>query len=156
MTIGADALIDFFGTQAAIDDGSTSSIADGAFSVAADITTRTNGDDAPSSSYILQCQFATLPDDNSTIDLFARKLNIESTNDSPEPDAVNLSQRVGSFTVDGTIAVTNDMFLPTNWLTLPNMKSSQEYDYYLGNNTGQTISANWELFENPSTKGPHP
>lgn len=155
MAIGTDSLIDFFGTQDSVDDGTTSTIADNAFSVVADITTWTNDDDAPACVMMLQCQFGTAPDDGSVINIYAQKLNIESTNDSPVPDAVNLDQYIGSFVVDGTLAATNDMFLVTNWLTLPNHKTSQEYNFYIENKTGQTISASWEWFITPSTKGPH-
>lgn len=155
MAIGTDNLIDFFGTQVSVDDGSTSSIADGAFSVAADLTAFTNADDAPSCVMVFQCQWATQPTDGSVINIYARKLNVESTNDTPVPDAANLDQFIGSFTVDGTVATSTDAFQVTSWLTLPNHISSQIYEFYFENQTGQTISAGWEAFLTPVTKGPH-
>lgn len=96
-----------------------------------------------------------MPTDGTTIDIFGRKLNVQSTSDTTIPDDANLDQFLGSFTVDGTTATSTAMFLTTNWLTLPNHKTSQEYDFYLKNNTGQTISADWNMWITPVTKGPH-
>lgn len=155
MAISTDALIDFFGTQTSVDDGSTSAITDGSFSVAADISTFTNNDDAPFCVMVFRCQWATLPTDHTSIDIFARKLNIEGTNDSPVPDAANLDQRIGAFTVDGTVAINTNTFLVTDWLRLPNHKSIQEYDFYFQNNSGQTITAGWAAWITPATGGPH-
>lgn len=155
MAIGTDSLIDFFGTQDSVDDGSTSSVADAAFSVAADITTWTNDDDAPACVMVLRCQWATLPTDGSSINVYARKLNIQSTNDSPIPSANNMDQYIGSFTVDGDVATSTDAYHVTNWLTLPNHTTSQEYEFYFENQTGQTISASWAAWITPLTKGPH-
>ena len=155
MAIGTDSLIDFFGTQVSVDDGTTSTISNNAFSAVGDITTFTNADDAPSCVMVLQVQFGTAPADGSVINIYAQKLNVEGTNDSPVPDGNNLDQYIGSFVVDGTVGSSTDMFLVTNWMTLPNHKTSQEYDFYIENKTGQTISANWNWFITPSTKGPH-
>lgn len=155
MAISTDALIDFFGTKDAVDDGSTSAISDGSFSVAADVSAWTNDDDAPSCVMQLTCQWATAPDDGSTINIYARKMNIDGTNDSPTPSANNLDQYIGSFVADGDVAINTDAYLVTNWLTLPNHYTSQVYEFYLENQTGQTISANWDLDITPVTKGPH-
>lgn len=155
MAISTDSVIDFFGTQVSIDDASTSAITDTSFSVAADITTFTNADDTPTCVMVFRCQFATLPTDGSVINIYARKLNVEGTNDTSVPDAANLDQFIGSFTIDGTKAVTNNMFLSTNWLTLPNHVTSQQYEFYFENQTGQTISSGWAAFIRPVTKGPH-
>ena len=59
MAIGADSNIDFFGTQDVVDDTSTSTIANNAFSVAADIAEWTNTDVAPMANFVLECQFDT-------------------------------------------------------------------------------------------------
>jgi hypothetical protein len=155
MAISTDSLIDFFGTQDSVDDGSTSSIADAAFSVAADITAWTNDDDAPACVMVLKCQFATAPTDGTVINVHGRKMDVDGTNDSPVPDAANLDQIIGNFTVDGTVATATDAYLTTNWMPLHNHKTSQQYEFYLENKTGQTISANWTLKITPCTKGPH-
>lgn len=158
MAIASNSLIDFFGTQDLITHATTAgAITDGSFSVvqAADVLPWTNDDDAPTCVMVLKCQFATLPTDGNKINIYARKLNVQSTNDSPVPDAVNLDQFIGSFTVDGTIAVTNDSWLVTNWLTLPNHITSQIYEMYIENKTGQTITSGWTMYVTPVTKGPH-
>ena len=154
MAIGTDSLIDFFGTQDQLDDGTTSAITDTSFS-APDTTSWTNDDDAPFGVFVLQAQWATQPTDQSAINIYGRKLNIQSTSDSPVPDAANLDQYIGSFIVDGTVATSTDAFMVTNWLTLPNHYTSQVYEFYLENQSGQTISANWNLWITPLTKGPH-
>lgn len=155
MAISTDALIDFFGTQDSIDDGSTSAISNDAFSVAADVTTWTNDDDAPYGIFVLMCQWGTAPTDGSVINIYARKMNIQSTNDSPEPSTNNYDQYIGSFVVDGDVATSTNAYHVTDWLALPNHKTSQEYDFYLENKTGQSISANWDMWITPCTKGPH-
>ena len=156
MAIGADSLIDFFGTQDSVDDGGTSAITDGSFSVAADVATWTNDDDAPNAVFVLRCQWGTAPTDGSVINLYGRKLNVQSTNDSPIPSANNLDQYIGTFTVDGDVATATDAYHVTNWLVLPNHVTSQQYDFYLENQSGQTISAGWAMWITPATKGPHP
>jgi hypothetical protein len=155
MAISTNALIDFFGTQDSIDDGSTSSVANNALSVAADITSWTNDDDAPYAVFVMRCQFATAPTDGSLINIYGRKMNVQSTSDSPTPTAVNTDQYIGSFIVDGDIATATDAFLVTNWLALPNYYTSQVYDFYFENKTGQTITAGWAAWITPVTKGPH-
>lgn len=155
MAIGAGDLIEKFGTQDSVDDGTTSSIANAAFSVAADVTTWTNDDDAPWAVFALMCQWATLPTDNSVINIHARKLNIQSTNDDPVPATTNTWMWIGSFTVDGAVAINTDTYLTTERIKLPNHKTSQEYDFYLENQSGQTISANWDMWVTPVSEGPH-
>lgn len=158
MAIGADSLIDFFGTQELITHATTAgSIVNDAFSVvqAADVLSWTNDDDAPTAVMVLRCQWATAPDDGSSVNIYARKMNIQGTDDSPKPDAANLDQFIGSFIVDGTIAATNNIWMPTNWMTLPNHITSQIYDFYIENKTGQTISSGWNMWITPLTKGPH-
>jgi hypothetical protein len=153
MAIGSGALVDFFGTQDQIDDGTTSSIANNAFS-APDTSDWTNDDDAPFAVFVLECQWATQPTNNSVVNIYGRKLNVQSTSDSPVPDSANLDQYIGSFTVDGTVAINTAAFHVTNWLVLPNHYTSQVYQFYLENKSGQTISANWNLWITPVTKGP--
>lgn len=56
MAISTDAAVEFFGTQDTV-TSSSSSVADNAFSVAGDITTWTNDDDAPMASIVLEATF---------------------------------------------------------------------------------------------------
>lgn len=155
MAISTDSVIDFFGTQDSVDDGSTSSIADAAFSVAADITAWTNDDDSPSAVFVLRCQWATLPTDGTFIHLHGRKLNVQSTNDSPVPSAANQGEYMGSFYVDGDVSTATNTYLVTPQLVLPNHITSQQYEFYLENQSGQTISSSWAAWITPVTRGPH-
>jgi len=156
MPISTDALIDFFGTQDSIDDGSTSSVTNNSFSVAADITSWTNDDDAPFAVFVMRCQFGTAPTDGSLINIYGRKMNVQSTNDTPVPTAVNTDQYLGSFVVDGDVGTATNAYLVTSRISLPNHTTSQVYDFYFENKTRHTISSGWAAWITPCTKGPHP
>lgn len=156
MTIGTDSLIDFFGTQDQVDDGSTSTIATTAFSVAADISAWTNDDDAPFANFVLENQFDTTMPTAGTIDLYARVLNLQSTNDPGTPDANNLTYFLGTFPIDFGVANDVNYFSYIYGARLPNNITSQIYEFYLHNNaTGQTIGIDWNLWITPTTVGPH-
>jgi len=150
MTIGTNAAIEFFGTQDTVTSAS-SSILSGAFSVAADITAWTNDDDAPMANIVLKVAFAVAPDAYSRIKLYARPINVQSTNDQDTPDGNFLQVILGSFSLNN---VTTTQYIPIE-VTLPNGKSSQEYEFYIQNGGGQTISAGWSLYVTPKTIGPH-
>lgn len=154
MTIGTNDLVDKFGSQASVDDGSTSSIANSAFSVAADITAWTNSDDVPCATFVLKCQWATVTSvANKAINIYARPINIQSTNDPVAPGTNRLAQCIGSFTVYAASTGT-DYFFDSPICRLPNQKSGQEYEFYLENLTGQTISSSWAMWITPMTQGP--
>lgn len=155
MAFSVNAMIDGFESQVSIDDGTTSSVAaDGAFSVAADVSAFTNTENSPTCVMVLKCQFATQPTAGANINIYARKMDIDGTNDSPEPDANNLDQIIGRFVVDGTVASATDAYLVTNWMTLPNHYSGQIYEFYIQNNADQAISASWTLKITQTTKEP--
>lgn len=154
MAIGTNDAIEKFGTQDAVDDGSTSSIADGAFSVAADITAWTNDDDAPSGRFVLRCQWGTVTSiAGKAVNLYGRPMNVEGTNDPPAPSANYLREALGSFTAPAASAST-DVWLTLD-VDLPNFYSSQVWEFYLENLTGQTIAAGWAMWVTPATIGPH-
>ena len=156
MTIGTDSVIDFFGTQDAVDDGTTSTIATTAFSVAADISAWTNDDDAPLANFVLECQFDTTFPTVGTIDLYARPMNLQSTSDPGAPDASNLNNYLGHFPIDFGIAADTNYFSYLYGAQLPNNITSQIYEFYLHNNaTGQTMGVDWNLWITPFTRGPH-
>ncbi len=150
MAIGTDAQIEFFGTQDTL--GTTAgTVADAAFSVAGDLSTWTNDDDAPFASIILEWDYAVAPDASSAVNLFCRLLNIEGTNDETIPNATFTTHFLASYMVDeGTVF---------QWLArdvvLPNTKTSQEYEFYIENKTGQTIQGSWDLHVTPKALGPH-
>lgn len=150
MAISTDALIEFFGTQDAVTSGS-SAVTDGSFSVSGDITTWTNDDDAPMAAVVLEATYSVAPGANSSVSLYARPMNIQSTNDQDAPDANFQHVYLGSFPLND---VTSAQYITLD-VTLPNAKTSQEYEFYIENNGGQTLSAGWDLYVTPKTYGPH-
>ena len=150
MTIGTDAAIDFFGTQDTL--GTTSAaVADAAFSIAGDLSTWTNDDDAPQASVILLANYSVAPDANSVINLYLRPLDVQSTNAQEIPDANFTHTYVGSFPVND---VTTAQYIAID-ISLPNTKTSQGYEFYVENTTGQSLPAGWDVYVTPKTIGPH-
>lgn len=150
MAISTDSAIEFFGTQDTL--GTTAgTVADDAFSVAGDLSTWTNDDDAPMASVTALIDYAVAPDANSAVNLYLRMLNTQSTNDNEIPDANYQHKYVGSFPVND---VTTNQYITID-ISLPNSKTSQEYEFYIENKTGQTIQASWDIYVTPKTIGPH-
>ena len=150
MAISTDSAIDFFGTQDTL--GTTSAdVTDTSFSIAGDLSTWTNDDDAPQAAVTLNVNYSVAPDANSVINLYLRPLNIQSTNDQEIPDANYQHSYVGSFPVND---VTTSQFASII-ISLPNTVTSQQYEFYLENKTGQTMPAGWDVFVTPKTIGPH-
>jgi hypothetical protein len=154
MPIETNAAVWFFGTETAVDDGSTQAISNAAFSV--DVATWTNADDAPQASFVLTFQFPSGTITTGGIQLYARLLNTNGTTDAPVPSANYLSQYLGSFDTGVTqMAATTNYALQTGPVDLPLMKTSQEYEFYLQNSCGVTMSAGWTLKITPMALGPH-
>jgi len=152
MTIGADAGIHFFGTADAL--GTTpATVVDAAVSLVGDLSEWTNDDDAPMASAVLTFETDTTGTANTTIELYMQQLDLVSTNDSEAPDVTNfLHKHVGTFYHNNpsvALQYANILF------ALPNNKTSSVYNFYIVNNTGQTIAATWELTITPVTLGPH-
>ena len=155
MAIGADAAIEFWGTPDVLGN-TTSAVTNASFSDGTnDLDTWTNADDAPLAIFALEFTTATSGDAGSTIDLFAAPLNIGSagTEDSEVPDANFGHIYLGSFPHNNPS--TSAQTATFGKVGLPNVVTSQQYNFYIQNNTGQTISAGWELTVTPVTYGPH-
>ena len=155
MAIGADAAIEFWGTPDVLGN-TTSAVTNASFSDGTnDLDTWTNADDAPLAIFALEFTTATSGDAGSTIDLFAAPLNIGSagTVDSEVPDANFGHIYLGSFPHNNPS--TSAQTATFGKVGLPNVVTSQQYNFYIQNNTGQTISAGWELTVTPVTYGPH-
>ena len=154
MTIGTDDAIHKFGTQDALEDGATAAVTDTSFSASADATTWTNDDDAPMAFVVLTMQYASGTLNGSAhVVLHRRMLNIVGTLDEAIPDASH-HVPVGVFLIDPAMSTATDT--PSGEvIALPNSKSSQEYEFYIENQTGVTISAGWDLDITPITVGPH-
>ena len=150
MAISTDALVEFYGTQDTLGT-SSATVADAAFSIAGDLSTWTNDDDAPMASITALIDYSVAPDANSGVSLYCRLLNTISTNDSEIPDANYTHTYLGRFPVND---VTTNQYITID-VALPNGKTSQEYEFYIQNNTGQTIQASWDIYVTPKTYGPH-
>lgn len=150
MAIAADAAIEFFGTQDTLGT-SSAAVADAAFSIAGDLSTWTNDDDAPQASVVLLANFSVAPDANSSINLYLRPIDVQSTNDGDVPDANFQHIYVGSFPLND---VTTAQYI-TIQISLPNNATSQDYEFYVENQSGQSLPAAWDIFVTPKTIGPH-
>lgn len=150
MAISTDSAIEFFGTQDTV-TSSSSAVTDGSFSVAADVVDWVNDDDAPVATVILESTFSVTPTANTVVDLYARLLNIQSTNDQEIPTANYQHRYLGSFPVKDQ----NTIQRTAIDVGLPNVDTSQTYEFYIRNNAGQTMSAGWNLYVTPKTIGPH-
>ena len=150
MAISTGAAIEFFGTQDTL--GTTSSaVANAAFSAAGDLSTWTNDDDAVSASVTLFANFSVAPTANTSVNLYLRLLDVQSTNDGTVPDANFQHTYVGSFPLnDSTVAqyITID-------IGLPNSVTSQQYEFYIENSSGQSLPAGWDIYVTPKAIGPH-
>ena len=150
MTISTNAAIEIFGAQDTLGT-SSATVADDAFSIAGDLSTWVNDDDAPMASVTALIDYAVAPDANSAVNLYLRLLDTQSTNDSEVPDANYQHKYVGSFPVND---VTTNQYVTID-ISLPNGKTSQNYEFYIENKTGQTIQAGWDIYVTPKTIGPH-
>lgn len=150
MAIAADSLIEFFGTQDTLGT-SSATVTDSAFSIASDLSTWTNDDDAPRASVTALIDYASAPTANSVVNLYLRPLNTQSTNGQEIPDANFAHTYAGSFPVND---VTTNQYITID-ISLPNGQTSQQYEFYIENQTGQTIQAGWNIYVTPKTFGPH-
>lgn len=127
--------------------GGTSAVANAAMSATADANTWTNDEDAVMATVIGQFEFgAGTVTSNTTIDLFARLMNIDGATDAQIPAVTEFEHiYVGSFPLtDAGGSPGLPLVVPIE-ISLPNAKSSQEYDFYIKNNSGIQISAAWTL-----------
>lgn len=158
MAIGTDSAIDFFGTEDQITVASPGAVAAGAFSAAADVNDWTNDDDAPYIMAKLKLTAAGLsgiPTAGEVINLYAKHLDINSTEDTPDPDANYKHTYLGSFVLDAADADQVHVIGP---LRLPNYETSQVYEFFIENGSAAiNIAADgWDLWVVPLTQGPHP
>ena len=149
MAIATGAAVEFFGTQDTLGT-SSAAVADAAFSIAGDLSTWTNDDDAPMASVTLLANFSVAPTANTSVNLYLRLLDVQGTNDGTVPDANFQHTYVGSFPLnDSTVAqyITID-------IGLPNSVTSQQYEFYVENQSGQSLPAGWDIYVTPKAIGP--
>lgn len=155
MTIETDDAIDKFGTADTI-HSSPSTIADGAFSVAADVSQWTNDDDAPFAFFELRLTAAGLggaPSAGAYINLYTRLIDLRGTTDDALAPQANFDHYLlDSFPVDDQDADQNIVIGPVR---LPNTETSQVHEFYLRNELGVATGSTWELYITPASLGPH-
>lgn len=158
MALPATALQEFFdGTQTELTAGQTvGTLTDGAFSNGTtDIDVIENSDQARAASFVLKCQWATVTGiANTVVNLHARPLNIEVANDAPVPSANNLQHFIQSFVADGDVATSTNTYLIIKEASLIGMGDAQDWEFYLENQTGQTIALLWQLWIRFKGTGP--
>ncbi len=153
MAIGTNAAVEFFGDQ----DDLTSSpalVANGAFSIAGDLATWTNDDDALEAAITLVFEVEVAADDNSGVNMYFRALDVDgSTGDDEVPEAEYRHTWIAFFpALNGSTALQRS----TKRVTLPNYKTSSQWEVYIENLTGQEITvATWTVLITPITTGPH-
>jgi hypothetical protein len=123
---------------------SGASISDGAFSVAADID---NIVDNTTSKYLyakvtlILNDLSAAPAAGKSIDLYRRGLLVSGSLNEPEPDTNYKGTFVGSFLIDAVDPAGTDQ--PYVLMGVPVMPHQMQF--YIQNNLGVTISANWDL-----------
>lgn len=108
-----------------------------------------DGASFPDARFVFRGQFGSVTSiENKTIALYARPLNIDSTNDAPAPTATYLQKYIGAFVLQASSANTDQ------YLSLIAYDVPAEADYYIVNNAGQTLSAGWTLKVTPRSYKP--
>lgn len=106
----------------------------------------TNGGARPNGRFIASFTFATAPIEGAILSLYARPLDLISTNDAEVPETTR-SIWIGNFAVNN---VTTTQYAELYAESLP-----WNAAYYVHNNgTGQTVSAGWTLGVEPYTYAP--
>lgn len=112
-----------------------------------DLGAYTSPADYPNVRFVASFTFAVSPTENTSIELVARELDIDSTNDAQAPEATFRHKSLGNFPVNN---VTSAQYAALDVYECP-----RKADYYLYNNaTGQSISSGWTLKATPFTHGP--
>lgn len=111
-----------------------------------------DGGDYPDAEFYLSAAFTTAPTEGTSLLLYARPLDIDSTNDAEAPEAARPTCFIGSFVVNNVGSSTMQyMQLQGNYARDVPAKA----DYYIHNNgTGQSVNSGWKLVVVPRTKGP--
>lgn len=152
MAISTDSSIDFFGTTDEVISIAGAAVANGAFSDSGDLTSWTNDDDAREAIATLDATMGAAPTANTTIGLYCRMMNIsDTTEDANEPSTTFPHFFLGSFLMDsaGTAQISSIV------IALPNQQTSQIYDFYVKNNSGQNLNTGSTVDITPKAMGPH-
>lgn len=119
---------------------SPAAVAVDAVSPISDSETWVNSNNAIEAAFVLTGTFAAAPAAAGTVDLYAKLLDLEGTNDSPDPATDYPHTLLGSFPITTLATQTVSLIAP-----LDNTKLLQNYQFALGNSTNQILNAGWAL-----------
>lgn len=97
---------------------------------------------------VLEVTGSTAFDAGGAIHLYTRLLNIDSTDDEPIPDTGFPRGSVCTFLMD---AISTIQRVQCSMVELPVLDTGEEMEFYVRNNAGATMSANWTLTVKPRT-----
>lgn len=148
MTIPANTPIEWRGTTKTL-EANGGSITNNSVVQADDANydTVADGEGAPDAEFVASFTFSVAPTEGTILALYARPLDIDSTNDAEVPEAARPTRYIGQFVVNN---VTSAQYAICVGRNLPKLAA-----YYLHNNgTGQTVSAGWTLKATPLAMTP--
>lgn len=153
MAIGTDAGIEFFGTTDQVISVAGAAITDGNFSDSGDLTQWTNDDDAPYALFAFDLTMSGSPTAGTVVELYARLMNVsDTTEDSNAPSSTFNHKFLGAFPMDSGGTAQIGVIGPVK---LPNMQTSQVYDFYIKNESGASVNTGSTVDITPVTMGPH-
>ena len=94
----------------------------------------------PDAEFYLTAAFGTAPTEGRPINLLARPLDIDGTNDAEVPEANRPTQYIGSFIVNN---VTTTQYMQLQGVVAYDLPRNAAY--YLHNGADQTLSSGWKL-----------
>jgi len=155
MAISTNDSIRKYGTQDTVSaGGGTSAVSSAAYSASGDAATWTNTDDSDQVSAVLTFQYPSGTITTGGIQLLCRLLNIDSTTDEPSLTANWTGHFLGNFKTGTGMSATTNYALESGPFILPSAKSQQEYEFYVLNSCGVTMTAGWTLKITPVADGP--
>ena len=139
-----------YGTQTTL-EGSGASVASQAYYLASSKAPLSSADhlDYPYGTFVLTCAFAAAVAAAVQVDLYQCDQNIDGTSDAPTVAAGYQMRYIGSFPLPSGTSASGTYPLSGRLAPL-----SKEANYYIMNNTAQTLSAAWTLKVTPCTMGP--
>lgn len=141
MTISTGAALLEYGSQTTV-ISDTSAIADGGFN-AGTVTALVQTDYAPLGDAVLNVTMAVAPAAQAAIHLYRRDMNIDGTNDAPQPDQNFKSIYVGSFLLD--------LVTSAQYISLPDIPLTIDQEFYIENDSGQTTTGTTTLKITPKS-----
>jgi hypothetical protein len=101
----------------------------------------------PYADFILKCDFGAAVAAGTTVGLYRREMNIDSGSDAPSPSASYPHQLVGLFHITSGQSASADY--PCVGVAI-----TKDCQFFIKNNTAQSITAGWVLKATPKTLEP--